>query len=216
MRIHTIQLNIQDFLSGTVHMDVSELGAYTCLLVALYNTKDNKLPNDDKRLSRICKCTPRKWASVKDVVLEKFVCKSDFIEHVRVQKEVRQYETLCTKNKANALKNKETGKPVASQSVCQTQANTNNKQQIINNKQKVINKYNIRGELWNDFISHRKEKKAPVTDRAVQGIQREAQKANWTLEDAIEEMLIRGWTGFKSDWVEKKKPKAINGMDTEL
>lgn len=36
------------------------------------------------------------------------------------------------------------------------------------------------------------------------GIQAEASKAGWSLENALRECCSRGWTGFKADWVAER------------
>jgi hypothetical protein len=64
--------------------------------------------------------------------------------------------------------------------------------------------------VWGDFIAHRKIKKAKVTETAIQGIRREAEKAGWEMNDALAEICQRGWTGFKSDWVNKEKSNEKN------
>jgi len=35
-------------------------------------------------------------------------------------------------------------------------------------------------------------------------ISKEAQKAGWSLEAALQECAARGWRGFKADWVQDK------------
>jgi hypothetical protein len=55
--------------------------------------------------------------------------------------------------------------------------------------------------VWQDFQKLRKAKKATLTDTALAGIVREAGKAGWELEAALQECCARGWTGFKADWV---------------
>lgn len=62
----------------------------------------------------------------------------------------------------------------------------------------------VSDEIWIDFLQHRKAKKAKVTETAIKGIRREAHKAGWTMDEALQEICQRGWTGFKSDWVEKE------------
>jgi len=58
--------------------------------------------------------------------------------------------------------------------------------------------------VWQDFLSHRKGKRAKVTATAIAGIQREADKARITLEAALAMCCMRGWTGFKADWLADK------------
>ena len=65
-------------------------------------------------------------------------------------------------------------------------------------------------EFWQDFLAYRKQKKAPVTERVISLLRKEAKKAGWTLEEVINEMMVRNWTGFKADWVKDdwKDPNA--------
>lgn len=61
--------------------------------------------------------------------------------------------------------------------------------------------------VWQDFVNHRKKKRADITETVMARIKYEADKAGWSLEDALAEICLRGWTGFKSDWVTKKTGK---------
>lgn len=56
---------------------------------------------------------------------------------------------------------------------------------------------------WADWLQLRKAKRAPVTQTAIDQIEREAVKAGWTLEQALAESTARGWTGFKADWLQQ-------------
>lgn len=67
----------------------------------------------------------------------------------------------------------------------------------------------VSNELWADFLNHRKQKKAPVTDRVISLIRNEAKNAGWTLEEALNEVILRNWIGFKAEWVEAKDPNAV-------
>jgi len=62
----------------------------------------------------------------------------------------------------------------------------------------------VSDSVWQEFKSLRKAKKAPITQRAIDAITIEANKADWTLEKALEECVIRGWQAFKADWVATK------------
>lgn len=62
-------------------------------------------------------------------------------------------------------------------------------------------------KVWGDFLDVRKMKKAPMSDTALSGIRREATKAGYSLQQAIEECCARNWQGFKAEWLAKK----VNG-----
>ena len=60
---------------------------------------------------------------------------------------------------------------------------------------------NVDSQVVADFKAHRKAKKAPINATAIAGIEREAQKAGITLQDALTLCCTRGWVGFKAEWV---------------
>lgn len=59
-------------------------------------------------------------------------------------------------------------------------------------------------EIWEEFKSLRIRKRAPITQRVIDNIKDEADKAGWTLEKALIECCDRGWQAFKADWVATK------------
>ena len=65
---------------------------------------------------------------------------------------------------------------------------------------------NFPAQLKADFEKLRKAKKAPITQSAMNGIIKEAAKANITLEDAIQICCERGWQGFNASWMNKSQP----------
>ena len=84
---------------------------------------------------------------------------------------------------------------------------TNNQEIKKNNKKKaasLVKPDDVSQQTWDDFLAHRKQKKAPLTQTALKGIVNEAQKANVSLDVALTECCQRGWTGFKADWYLKE------------
>jgi hypothetical protein len=73
----------------------------------------------------------------------------------------------------------------------------------------VVKPDDVSAELWADFLKHRKQKKATVTDRVISLIRNEAKNSGWTLEEALNEVILRNWVGFKAEWVEAKDPNAV-------
>lgn len=74
----------------------------------------------------------------------------------------------------------------------------------------VVKPADVSDELWADFLAHRKQKKAIVSERVINTIRNEAKIAGWTLEEALDEVILRDWRGFKAEWVknEWKDPNA--------
>ena len=59
-------------------------------------------------------------------------------------------------------------------------------------------------EVWDSFVKQRKTSRAVITQSVIRSIQKEADKAGWSLEQALAECAARGWRGFKADWVANK------------
>lgn len=70
---------------------------------------------------------------------------------------------------------------------------------------------NVSEDVWDEFVKMRKDKKAPITERAINAIEKEAGKIGWTLEQAITECCDRGWRGFKSEWVTNSRKENQHG-----
>ena len=63
-------------------------------------------------------------------------------------------------------------------------------------------------QVWDSFVKQRKTKKAQVTDLVINGIKKEADKAGWTMDMALNEIIVRNWVSFKAEWVAKPENKA--------
>ena len=64
----------------------------------------------------------------------------------------------------------------------------------------LLAEFGITGQLADDFTEHRKSKKAAITRTALEGFQREADKAGIPLAEAIEIAICQNWQGFRADW----------------
>jgi len=65
---------------------------------------------------------------------------------------------------------------------------------------------NVSNPIAEDWIQIRKTKKAAITQTAIDGIQREADKAGLSLENALRHCCERGWAGFKAEWLLRDNP----------
>lgn len=59
--------------------------------------------------------------------------------------------------------------------------------------------------VWQEFLEHRKSRRAKVTPLVMEIITKEAKKAGWPLEDALKEIIVRNWQSFKAEWVNNNK-----------
>lgn len=67
-------------------------------------------------------------------------------------------------------------------------------------------------DVWESFVAQRKASRAVITETVIKSIQREANKAGWTLEQALAECAARGWRGFKAEWVTEKQQLTKTGQ----
>ncbi|EQA13922.1 putative phage DNA replication protein O [Glaesserella parasuis SW140] len=110
-----------------------------------------------------------------------------------------------------------------------TSENTNNNTSLtgsINAREKksadliLLESFGITGQLAKDFIVHRKSFKAPITETALKGFQREADKAKIPIQQAIAISIERGWRGFNASWdwqndgVSAKNPQNPSARNT--
>lgn len=102
----------------------------------------------------------------------------------------------------------ETGEKSSSDLVKKVHTQNNNKNTIQNNNKKTTQKnslallaeFGIVGQLADDFITHRKACKAPITETALKGFQREADKLGMPIAESVAYAIERGWRGFKAEW----------------
>lgn len=122
---------------------------------------------------------------------------------------IKTYKT-ATSEKSSLVKNfpatSEKSSQVTSEKSSHTINNIKNNIQNTNKKNtkksalELLAEFGITGQLADDFIIHRKACKAPITETALKGFQREADKAGIPLAEAITISIERNWRGFKSEW----------------
>lgn len=64
----------------------------------------------------------------------------------------------------------------------------------------------VEQEVWDDYLTLRKSKRAPVTATVIKMLRREADKCGKPLQEVLEICCMNGWQGFKAEWVVDSKP----------
>ena len=207
--MHYYQFNIGDYKSHTEHLSEMEDLAYRRLL-DWYYLHESPIPLDISETSRQirmrthCDCianvlreffeeTPEGWIQHRaDLEIEKTGEKSKKAsESAKKRWDLSQN---VKNNDANAMRTHSEGNA--------THKTRHITQDTIENKaRKLATPEGVSESVWQDFLKLRRAKKAPMTDTALQGIRKEADKAGLTLEYALSECLARGWQGFKAEWV---------------
>ena len=200
--------HIGDYLKDTSHLTLLEHGIYTRLM-DVYYVREAALPQD--QIARLIRAkTPDEMAALDSVLSEFFeLVSGSWIQH-RCEQEIEIFADKSQKAKRSASVRWE-NRPAhtegnANAMRTHTEGNApNNQTPITNNQNKntsaIAPPEGVCESVWQDFLKTRKAKKAPVTETAMDGIRREAQKAGLPLEQALKTCCERGWTGFKAEWM---------------
>ena len=224
--MHYYKFNIADYRKDTSHLSTLEHGVYRQLIDWQY-LDEKPIPLETQVVFRRLRLGSIDEQIALENVLAEFFEKSDkgyFQKRIRV--EILDYQENAEKNRRNG---KLGGRPSKTHSVSsglpnETQQEPNEKATI--NQEPITNNHKpnkeratsvampdgISQSVWEDYKTLRKAKKAPVTQRVIDGMQEQANLAGWTLEKAMEECCIRGWQSFKAEWV-AEKPKPFNRAD---
>lgn len=103
------------------------------------------------------------------------------------------------KEKNNNNKNININKPEKTETAKKAKKAINQKNW--NEGMKLLLAEGIDEQIASDFIAIRKAKNAPLTQTALDGIKREANKAKLTLENALRICIERNWQGFSASWL---------------
>jgi uncharacterized protein YdaU (DUF1376 family) len=90
---------------------------------------------------------------------------------------------------------------------------TNNHKPKRENATSVACPPDVAEQVWQDWLSLRKSKKAAVTATVLDGARKEADKLQWPLEKFLVEWCTRGSQGLKAEWVAPKPSFAQQAAD---
>jgi uncharacterized protein YdaU (DUF1376 family) len=215
--MHYYSFHVSDYIHDTAHLTNEEDLAYRRLL-DLYYTQEKPIPNRTQEVARRIRMG-KNIAAVQTVLEEFFMFSQehDFWFHKRCDETIAAYQAKAERNRAIG---KLGGRPKSNPEETQTVSKHNPNQEPITNNHKPIKEkativatpVGVSESVWDDFKTLRKAKKAPITKRAIDGLIAEANKAGWSLEQALTECCVRGWQAFKAEWV-ADKPKLVNRFD---
>jgi uncharacterized protein YdaU (DUF1376 family) len=212
--MHYYQFNIGDYNSHTMHLSEIEDLTYRRLL-DWYYLHESSIPLDLNEIARQIRM--RSHSDCIATVLQEFFERTpDGWIHHRANKEIEKVGDKSQKASASAKarwSKPKDANALQTQSEGNATHNTLPITQDTEHKKKatiVAPPEGVSDSVWQEFKSLRKAKKAPITQRAIDALTNEANKAGWTLEKALEECIVRGWQAFKADWVATKANPADN------
>ena len=212
--MHYYQFNIGDYKSHTEHLSEMEDLAYRRLL-DWYYLHESPISLDIEEVARQIRM--RSHTECIALVLREFFeqTKKGWVSH-RANIEIAKAGEKSVKAKASATArwNKEkNANALPTQSESNATHNTVHKTQYTKHKKTatvVDAPDGVSPEVWESFVKHRKVKKAQVNGVVLSGILKEADKAGWSLEDALRETVLRNWQSFKAEWVVGKANPAVD------
>jgi uncharacterized protein YdaU (DUF1376 family) len=214
--MHYYKFNIGDWHLATSHLSLEEEAVYFKLINFYYDSEQAIPLKTDSVIRRL------RLGSVKElvgIVLEEFfVLQEDGWHHLRCDDEISKYHH---KAEVNQRIGKLGGRPKKTESVSvglpQITLTTNqepltiNQEPIINKKTiapKVATPDGVSVDLWDDFLVYRKRLKAPVTDRVLARLIKEAELAKMPLDQVLETIIFKGWKSFDATWITQATQKA--------
>ena len=207
--MHYYQFNIGDYVSHTRHLSPIEDIAYRRLLDAYY-LSERPLNSGLTVVAR--QIGLREYEQEVKIVLDEFFkLTEDGWINVRADKEIAHFKGKIEQASKAGKASAERRSNARSTDV----QPTNNQEPITNNhkpKNTVAPPDGVTVMVWQDWLKLRKTKKAAVTQTALDGIQREADKARVSLQTALETCCERGWTGFKAEWMQPQLSQQDKNM----
>ena len=208
--MHYYQFSIGDYRAATAHLTNEEDLAYRRLLDMYYDT-EQKIPLDTQWVSRRIRVDAH---VVRDVLNDMFVQHEDGWFHARCADVIEQYHAMAEKNRANGRLGGRKKNPVGSDSQPIAKATINQEQITINQEPKkkatvVACPPDVQEQVWQDWQTLRKMKKAPVTETVVNSAKKEAAKANMSFNDFLVVWCRRGSQGLEADWLKSHEKQSF-------
>ena len=208
--------HIGDYLSHTSHLTDEEDLAYRRMIDLYYQTEEPF--TDTAKLARKVRSS---FEIVGSLLHEFFVQENGAWHNKRADAEIAKYRAMKEGGRKGAALRWHKGgdsPPISlpTQSPMQTK---NHEPRTKNHIKTIPTPEGVSVDLWNDFLLHRKRLKAPVTQRVVDRLVKEAGLAKMSLEQVLETILFKGWRSFEASWGSGLPQKATEmplGSDKQI
>ena len=204
MLMHYYQFHIGDYKSHTHHLTPMEDLAFRRLLDHYYL---HEVPIKQRDIARQIGLKEFEQ-EVLSILEEFFLSTPEGFINPRADIEINKYKEFSIAGKKGAeIRWSKAGNREANSPTNATPIATNNHKPLTTNhkpNKEIQAPFGVSDDVWESFVKQRKLSRATVTDTVIKSIDKEAQKAGWTLEQALSEIVARGWRGFKAEWVKDK------------
>jgi uncharacterized protein YdaU (DUF1376 family) len=213
--MHYFQFEIKEWVSNTAHLSLEEEAIYLRLINYYYDS-EQVIPLEGNPVSREFSAIIRKLRLTQHYEIAVAILSEFFTEtshgwkHDRCDIEINRYQ-------AKVDQASRAGKASAQ---ARFNSRSTDVQPIINHKSLTINQNKdisppegVDCELWKDYLKVRNKQKKPITQTAIKGLVREAEKAKISLSEVVQICTERGWIGFKAEWLDAKQTTKNNTQE---
>jgi len=215
--LHYFKRNIGDYHKKAGRLSMTEHGAYTLLMDSCYDRE--QFPTLEQAYDWCWARSDEEKAAVRFVLEKFFVLQDGVYCQGRIQEEIDRYHKNASINSKIAQEREEKRRTNRATTVDESTTNlhlTINQEPLTKNQEPKERKTKAKSsvvdrppdvdeKVWQDYMATRK---TAITQTALALLEKEAQKAGITLEAALSECTMRGWTGFKADWMKNRATAA--------
>ena len=205
--------HIGDYLSHTSHLTDEEDLAYRRMIDLYYQTEEPF--TDTAKLARKVRSS---FEIVGSLLHEFFIYEENAWHLKRADEEIAKYKAMKDGGRKGAAVRWHKGSdspPIAPPN----HSPMPTKNHIKTTAPKVATPEGVSVDLWNDFLIYRKRLKAPVTDRVLARLIKEADLAKMPLDQVLETVIFKGWRSFEASWITQAQQKSTElplGTDQQI
>lgn len=214
--MHYFQFEIKEWVSNTAHLSLEEEAVYL-RLINFYYDSEKPIPLDPTMVFRKLRIADIRLGE--NILDEFFKSTSEGYIHDRCDVEIAKFHA---KQEQASRAGKASAERRFNASSTTVQPIINQESLIINQKPikttapKVATPDGVSVDLWNDFLIYRKRLKAPVTDRVLARLIKEANLAKMPLSDVLETIIFKGWRSFEASWMQQAAQIAQKAKELPL
>ena len=197
--------HIGDYLSHTSHLTDEEDLAYRRMIDLYYQTEEPF--TDTAKLARKVRSS---FEIVGSILSEFFVYQENAWHLKRADEEIAKYKAMKDGGrKGAALRwHKGSDSPPITPPNHPLMPTKNQEPRTKNHIKTIPTPVGVSVDLWSDFLVYRKRLKAPVTDRVLARLIKEAELAKMPLDQVLETIIFKGWRSFEASWIQQASQKA--------
>lgn len=207
--MHYYQHNIGDYRRDTNFLTLLEHGVYRQLLDQYY-LNEKPLSCDLDKIYRLIMAKTEQEQEATRIVLSDFFMKTeDGYIHKRCDDTINEFQNKSEKAREAAQVRWSNANAMQTHSKRNANGMLTNNHKPINNNRSPAKPEDVNEEVWTDWLSLRRVKKAPVTATALTRLRAEATKAGLSLQDALTQCVANGWQGFEAEWIKKRATPVV-------